>query len=190
MNAAELIAFEAEVATAFEKGRIHAPVHLSGGNEDQLIRIFKDVKPEDWVFSTWRSHYHALLKGIPRAEVMKQILEGRSMFISSKEHNFYSSSMVAGCLPIACGVAHEHKVWCFVGDMAASIGAFKDAVKFAAHRALPITFVVEDNGLSTNTPTEQAWGPVATTPDIRRYVYHRTYPHYASKKSRHDHGKF
>ena len=45
----------------YEKGKIRAPIHLSGNNENQLIKIFKKVKKQDWVFSTWRSHYHALL---------------------------------------------------------------------------------------------------------------------------------
>ena len=74
MTKDELIAFERDIANEFEVGHIRAPVHLHGNNEDQLIEIFKDVKADDWVFSTHRSHYHALLKGVPpelvRAEIM------------------------------------------------------------------------------------------------------------------------
>ena len=36
-----------------------------------LIKIFKNIKSDDWVFSTWRNHYHALLKGIPK-ELLKK----------------------------------------------------------------------------------------------------------------------
>lgn len=181
LSKAELIEFEEEVAAAFEEGRIHAPVHLSGGNEDQLIEIFKDVKLEDYVFSTWRSHYHALLKGIPREEVMRQILVGRSMFITSPEHNFYASSIMGGTLPIACGVAAAgHSVWCFVGDMCASTGTFDDAYHFARRRSLAVHFIVEDNGLSTNTPTWNAWGSGSECYQ-RRYKYERTFNHYQSR---------
>ena len=179
MSPAELIAFEKDIASEFEAGRIHAPIHLSGGNETQLIDIFRDVRPEDWVLSTWRSHYHALLKGIPPAEVKRQIMEGRSMFISSVEHKFLSSAIMGGMLPIACGLAYEgERVWCFVGDMCASIGAYKDAVKFARGHGLDVNFVIEDNGLSTNTPTREAWGIVQEGPISYRYQYERTYPHY------------
>ncbi|MEK7766161.1 MAG: insulinase family protein, partial [bacterium] len=58
------LAFEQRVKDAFLEGRIRAPIHLSGGNEDQLIEVFSSVRPDDWVLSTWRSHYHALLHGI------------------------------------------------------------------------------------------------------------------------------
>jgi pyruvate dehydrogenase E1 component alpha subunit len=177
----DLIAFEADIAKEFEAGNIRAPVHLSGGNEQQLIDIFKEVKPQDWVLSTWRSHYHALLKGIPPAEVKRQIMEGRSMFISSVEHKFLSSAIMGAMLPIACGLAYEGaRVWCFVGDMAASIGAFHDAVKFANGYALDIRFVVEDNGLSTNTPTIKTWnlGEYYEIPRVQCYEYKRSYPHY------------
>lgn len=177
---ADLIAFEKEVAEAFEAGKIKGPVHLSGGNEDELIRIFSEVRSEDWVFSTWRSHYHALLKGVPAEEVMRQILAGRSMFISSPEYNFYSSAILGGCLPIACGVAETARVWCFIGDMCASTGHFSDALRFAESRSLDIRFVVEDNGLATNTPTDAAWGDRKKPIPVHRYRYSRTYPHYQS----------
>lgn len=182
MQAADLIAFEADIAAEFEAGRIHAPVHLSGGNEQQLIDIFRDVRPTDWCLSTWRSHYHALLKGIPPAEVKRQIIAGRSMFISSVEHRFMSSAIMGGMLPIACGLAYTgERVWCFVGDMCASVGAFQDAKQFAHGYDLPITFIIEDNGLSTNTPTLKTWGTESVRfqpPKWRRYNYARRYPHY------------
>ena len=180
MQAADLIAFEADIAAEFDAGNIHAPVHLSGGNEQQLIDIFRDVRPPDWVLSTWRSHYHALLKGIPPAEVKRQIMAGRSMFISSVEHRFMSSAIMGGMLPIACGLAYAgERVWCFVGDMCASIGAMSDAIKFADGHGLQLRFVVEDNHLSTNTPTLEAWAyGFANEMYVTPYVYERTYPHY------------
>jgi pyruvate dehydrogenase E1 component alpha subunit len=183
----ELIDFETDIAREFEAGRIHAPVHLSGGNELQLIEIFRDIRPNDWVLSTWRSHYHALLKGIPATEVKAQIISGRSMFISSVEHRFMSSAIMGGMLPIACGLGYSgERVWCFVGDMCESIGAFHDAVKFADGYGLDIRFVVEDNGLSTNTPTKAAWryGRVRET-RVTRYTYTRRWPHYQPLPGQH-----
>jgi TPP-dependent pyruvate/acetoin dehydrogenase alpha subunit len=179
MLAQDLIAFEEDIAAEFEAGNIHAPIHLSGGNEQQLIDIFRSIEPQDWVLSTWRSHYHALLKGIPAAEVKRQIMVGRSMFISSPKHKFLSSAIMGGMLPIACGLAFQgERVWCFVGDMCASIGAFLDAVKFAAGYGMAIRFVVEDNGLSTNTPTKKAWhGGTYTDYLVTEYHYERTKPH-------------
>lgn len=183
LTAADLRTFEREVADAFEAGKIKAPVHLSGGNEDELIQIFKEVPRDAWVFSTWRSHYHALLHGVPSERVMADILTGKSMMLHYPEYRFFTSAIVGGMLPIACGVAAAGaQVWCFVGDMTASIGAFYDAEKYACGYSLPITFVVENNGLSTNTPTLEAWG-VGNANDLMKtteYFYTRTYPHVGS----------
>src|SRR5258706_1450532 len=133
MTVEELCEFEREVATAFEAKQIRAPIHLSGGNEEELIKLFRGSIPHsDWIFSTYRSHYHALLHGIPREKVMAQILAGRSMNLTFPAHRFCTSAMVGGILSIATGVALALKrrkdttrnVWCFIGDMAASTSAF------------------------------------------------------------------
>ena len=57
----DLIKFEKQIVSLWEDGQIKAPVHLSHGNEDELIQIFSVISKDDYVFSTWRSHYHALL---------------------------------------------------------------------------------------------------------------------------------
>ena len=147
MIAEALIAFEQEIAQLFEQGQIRSPVHLSGGNEDALIRIFQSIKPTDWVFSTHRSHYHALLKGIPKEWLKAEILANRSITINNAEHHFFSSAIVGGILPIAVGVAMTGQtVWCFCGDMAGSTGIFYECLQYAQGHDLPITFVIEDNG--------------------------------------------
>ena len=64
INKKFLIQFEEEIKDLYERGKIKSPIHLSGNNEDQLIKIFRKIKKNDWVISTWRSHYHALLHGI------------------------------------------------------------------------------------------------------------------------------
>ena len=160
----QLINFEKKVKKVYEEGKILAPVHLSGNNEDILIEIFKKIDREDWVFSSWRNHYHALLHGIDEHELFNKILDGRSMSINSKDRNFYSSSIVGGIIPIALGAALALKrnkakktVWCFIGDMTFETGIFHECYKYSRNFDLPLKFVVEDNDLSTNTPTEFAW---------------------------------
>lgn len=183
MESNELIAFELEIAEAFEAKKIKAPVHLSGGNEEQLIKIFKRIESVDWVFSTYRSHYHALLHGIPKTWIKSEILSGRSMTLSHPGYKFFSSAIVGGILPIAVGVAEAikrkektNKVWCFVGDMASRMGVFHEAFTYSSGHDLPIKFVIEDNGLSTDTPTVEAWGK-GHGAEIIRYEYNRTWPH-------------
>jgi pyruvate dehydrogenase E1 component alpha subunit len=186
-----LIGFEKTIADHWEAGRIKGPVHLSGGNEEELLEIGKRIKSTDWVFSTWRSHYHALIKGVPSEWLEQEILEGRSITIVSQEHRFYASAIVGAIIPIATGVALANKrdgkddmVWCFVGDMAFETGGFYEMHKYAQRYNLPIRFVVEDNGVSTNTPTEETWNGIKREipNDVIWYEYEKQWPHYGTGK--------
>ena len=68
----DLINFEERIAGLYENKKIKGPIHLSGNNESQLIKIFKKIKKNDWVFTGWRNHYHALLKGLDLKFVEKK----------------------------------------------------------------------------------------------------------------------
>ncbi len=188
MNKQDLIDFEIKVQEAYEAGKIKAPVHLSGNNEDQLIDIFKTISRDDWIFSSWRNHYHALLHGFDPDELFNLILEGRSMGINSTKYKFYSSSIVGGSLPIALGMAQSlklkdspSKVWCFIGDMTFETGVFHECYKYSRNFNLPLEFVVEDNNMSTNTPTDETWNKKSTIPDdVYYYKYERNFPHHGT----------
>ena len=198
-----LIDFEKRMSDHYKNSRIKAPMHLSGGNEYQLIELFREIDEGDWVFSSWRNHYHALLKGIPDERLEKEILDGRSMHVCDKNHKFFSSSLVGGHLPISLGVAMALKlknskncVWAFCGDMAAETGVFHEVVKYAEGQNLPINFVVEDDGMSVYTPTRDVWKSSIFSHDgklraytlesrtdekpkrVRRYSYERKWPHH------------
>jgi pyruvate dehydrogenase E1 component alpha subunit len=188
---AGLIQFEKKMADHWEAGKVRGPIHLSGGNEDELIEIFKYIKKSDWVFSTWRSHYHALLKDVPSEWLEEEILAGRSITIVNQEEKFYSSAIVGAIIPIATGVAMANKrdgkndkVWCFIGDMAFETGGFYEMHKYAQRYDLPIRFVVEDNGVSTNTPTEETWNGIKreVPSDVIWYDYKKEWPHYGTGK--------
>ncbi len=195
----ELIDFEKEVADVYCAGKIRAPIHLSDGNEDALIKIFKKIKDDDWVFSSWRSHYHALLHGVPRKKVMEEVMKGNSITLSFPDHRFFTSAMVGGIVPIAVGTAlamkrrgEKRHVWCFVGDMTAETGIFYENVKYADFHKLPVTFVIEDNDESVGTPTKIVWGydesrqkPDYLLPkrgNIIYYHYEKKYPHVGAGK--------
>ena len=89
----DLIDFEEKIAKCYEDGKIHGPIHLRNGNEDQLIDIFKTINKEDYVFSTWGSHLHALLKGVPAYRVEARILMGHSITLMFPEYNFFTSDI-------------------------------------------------------------------------------------------------
>ena len=189
-NEDDLIKFEELIVSHWEAAKIRGPVHLSHGNESSLIEIFKRIKTTDWVFSTWRSHYHALLKGIQPDWLEKEILAGKSITICNIDEKFYSSAIVTATLSIALGVAQSikkdngtDKVWCFIGDMSFERGIFYEVHKYARNFDLPLYFVVEDNGISTYTPTEATWNKKREIPeDVIHYNYKSKYPHYGSGK--------
>ena len=216
----ELIDFEKGVVRRFLNKEIKSPVHLSGGDEDEIIEIFKEVRPHDWVFTTHRSHYHTLLKGVPEEWLINEIINSRSIAIMNPEYKMVSSAIVNGITSQAVGCAlaiklkekinlekqytnapsnvlivendwrksHPH-VWCCVGDMAATTGQFMENYWYSVYNNLPITFVIADNGYSTNTRTKSVWGlkeedkhwwEKEEYKKIKYYRYERIYPHYGT----------
>ena len=191
----ELVAFETDIAECFNNAQIKAPIHLYDGNEQHLIDIFKNVKDEDWVFCTWRSHYQCLLKGVPQEQLKEDILQGKSITLCYPEYNIYSSAIVTGNIPIATGTALDIKrkgetnhVWCFVGDMTSETGTFYENHKYAVNHDLPITYVIENNQKSVCTPTLDVWNIKNLTysgrniPKVVYYEYESKYPHAGAGK--------
>jgi len=178
------------IVNHWESAKIRGPVHLSNGNEDQLIEIFKRIQTTDWVFSTWRNHYHALLKGLDPSWLENEILAGKSITICNIDQQFYSSAIVGSTMSIALGVAKalkmnqsSDKVWCFIGDMSFESGIFYETHKYARNFNLPLYFVVEDNGVSTYTPTVDTWAKQRDIPsDVVYYKYKSKFPHYGTGK--------
>ena len=190
MTATDLINFETEIADLFNAAKIRAPVHLYSGNEGQIIEIFRDVRPEDWVCCSWRSHYQCLLKGVPPDQVRAEILAGRSISLCFPEYRVVSSAIVGGILPIAVGIAlaikrrgEAARVHCFMGDMTSETGIAHECLKYSRNHQLPIRFIVEDNTKSVCTDTRESWNqPVLTAehssdPMVVYYKYQTKYPH-------------
>ena len=187
----ELIGFESYIASLWESAKIPYPVHLAGGNEKQLIKIFEEINPCDYIFSTYRSHYHYLLAGGLPEKLKEIILRGNSMHVFDKNLNFFTSSVVAGTPAIAAGVAwalkqkgSKNKVWCFIGDGAEDEGHFYEAVRYVDGWSLPCIFIIEDNDRSVETPKKARYGKSKMVwPNcVRRYFYKPTHPHVGTGK--------
>lgn len=187
----ELINFEKGIVELYKDHQLPFLFHLSGGNEDQLLDIFKDVKEGDYVISNHRNHYHALLSGIPPNEVRENILRGRSMFIFDRKRNFFTSAIIGGTPAIAAGIAlalkrkgSSKKVWCFVGDGCEDSGHLFEAARYVDGFDLPCKFIVEDNNRSVEAQKNQRWGknvaPIFPS-CVQRYHYDITYPHARSE---------
>jgi pyruvate dehydrogenase E1 component alpha subunit len=196
-SAQQLEIFETSIAELFDHGQIRFPIHLTSGNEHQLIEIFKNIQQADWVFCSWRSHYHALLKGVPEHKLKDAILEGRSIALNFPKYRFYCSAIVGGQIPIAVGTAlaikmlgensFSEKVWCFLGDMTSQTGVARAAIEYSTNFDLPITFIVEDNNNSVCSDTREVWGTNQLNYEnlsgkVLNYSYKSKYPHAGAGK--------
>jgi len=185
----QLIEFEKLVCRYWEEGELPFLIHLSGGNEDFLIDYFKkNVREGDWILSTHRNHYHALLSGISKDKLLDSILNGNSMFAFSKERNFLSSSILSGTCSIAAGIAwvfksennNTNSVHCFLGDGAEDEGHFYESVLMVEGHKLPCKFIIEDNNRSVESSLKERL-PTQYRVDwpscVIRNNYLSTYPH-------------
>src|SRR6266478_7614482 len=164
-----LMDFEKEIADLYNQKKIPSVIHLASGGENELIKIFEGIHRNDWVLGSWRSHYHCLLKGVPREELKQSIIDGHSIALCFPEYRILCSGIFGGVLPIAVGIAmginqtkEKSVVHCFMGDMTAESGIANECVKYSQGHDLPIRFHVEDNGLSVCTDTQRTWGTFHT----------------------------
>jgi pyruvate dehydrogenase E1 component alpha subunit len=89
--------------------------------------------------------------------------KGGSMHLTSEEHGVMGSYAIIGAhLPIACGAAWRAQYKgqkdvsvCFFGDGTTNIGAFHEALNFAAVWKLPVVFVCENNLYMEYTPISE-----------------------------------
>lgn len=182
----QLINFEKRIIDLFEDGKLPYLIHLSGGNEDQLISIFDDINDGDFIISNHRSHYHYLLAGGSEDDLEEKILNGESMHIFNNALNFLTTSILAGGAAIAAGIAlslkmdqSSNKVYCFLGDGAEDEGHFYEAVQFVEGWDLPCMFIVEDNDRSVTTTKSERRGKnsIKWPKCVYRYEYKITMPH-------------
>lgn len=190
-----LKAFEERIRQLWEAGELPYLVHLCGGNEAQLIKLFEEVTPGDWVIGSHRCHYHYLLAGGDQDVLEAEIRAGRSMYLFNRATNFLSTSILAGLCSTAAGLAYglrergsANRVWCFLGDGAEEQGHVYEAVHWVEAWHLPCVFVIEDNDRSVATPKRERrhdfrWHWPARC--VRRYRYTATWPHAGSGCAHH-----
>jgi len=185
--------FEKEIASIYESGKIKSPIHLDGSIDNKLENFLIDffqknkIDKNTWVASTHRSHLLWLLSRRDPEELKRQILEGHSMHIFG--HKFITSSIVGGICPIALGIAKSlammgsnEKIYCFIGDMAATSGLFSECIRYAEGWNLPIMYIVLDNKYSVRVNTKEVWGVRKKENKVIKISYKRKYPHAGSGK--------
>jgi len=145
------------------------PIHPSTGHEAIAAGVCSLLKRGDKIISNHRPFGHFIAKGGSIRKLMAELYGksegvckglGGEMILSEPSIGFVFSSMIVGaCITIATGVAFALRMQrsrsiaaCFFGDAASTNGAFNEALTMAAVYKLPILYVCENNGYSTNTP--------------------------------------
>lgn len=153
----------------FLQNLVKGTSHLSLGQEAVAAGFAAAMKPGDLSFCTYRGHAHTLARGVPVEKVLGELMQrdnglmrgkGGSMHLTSTEHGVMGSYAIVGAhLPIACGAAWRAQYKgaadlsvCFFGDGTTNIGAFHEALNFAAVWKLPVIFVCENNLYMEYTP--------------------------------------
>jgi pyruvate dehydrogenase E1 component alpha subunit len=165
--------FEERAGEAYAQGKIGGFCHLYIGQEAVATGALASLRPNDYVFASYRSHAHALLRGTSSRGVMAELFgradgcsrgKGGSMHMFDVENNFLGGHGIVGAqLPLAAGAAFAAKYretdqvsMCFFGEAAVNIGAFHETLNMAALWELPVIFVVENNRYGMGTALERA----------------------------------
>jgi TPP-dependent pyruvate/acetoin dehydrogenase alpha subunit len=153
----------------FLQNLVKGTSHLSLGQEAVAAGFACGMRPKDLSFCTYRGHAHTLARGVPIEQVLGELMQrdnglmrgkGGSMHLTSVDHGVMGSYAIIGAhLPIACGAAwraqykgEDDVTTCFFGDGTTNIGAFHEALNFAAVWKLPVIFVCENNLYMEYTP--------------------------------------
>jgi pyruvate dehydrogenase E1 component alpha subunit len=154
--------FETRAYDLFLENYVKGTSHLSIGQEAIAAGVAAAMRPTDWTFATYRGHAHTLARGVPMTPVFAELMgrtnglmagKGGSMHLTSVEHGVMGSYAIIGAhLPIACGAAWsaqyrgtDQVAVAFFGDGSTNIGAFHEALNFAAVWKLPVIFFCENN---------------------------------------------
>lgn len=162
--------FERRAYDLFMKQLVKGTSHLSLGMEAISAGVGAALRADDYSFASYRGHAHTLARGVPMTPVLAELLgrangllhgKGGSMHLTSVEHGMLGSYAIIGAhLTIANGAAWSAQyrgsgqvAVCFFGDGTTNIGAFHEALNYAAVFALPVVFVCENNFYMEYTAT-------------------------------------
>lgn len=165
--------FEERAAEMYAVGRIGGFCHLYIGQEAVSTGIITQLRPDDYIITTYRDHGQALVRGLTPRSLMAELFgrqdgcvkgKGGSMHMFDKQLGFLGGhGIVGGHVPIAAGVGFAIKyrggdqvIVCFMGESVVNTGAFHEALNMASLWKLPCVFIIENNRYGMGTALERA----------------------------------
>jgi pyruvate dehydrogenase E1 component alpha subunit len=165
--------FEERCAELYSATKIRGFVHLYIGEEAVAVGAVPLLRADDALFTTYREHAHALVRGVPMPQVMAEMFgkvegcsrgRGGSMHLFDAERRLFGgNAIVAAGLPQAVGMAladhmlgRDSVTACFFGEGAMAEGEFHESINLAALWHLPVVFVCENNLYAMGTALERS----------------------------------
>lgn len=165
--------FEERAARGYTQALIGGYCHLNLGEEAAVVGLMTALRETDYLFTNYREHGYAILRGIDPNRVMAELYGrvdgvskgwGGSMHMFDLTHRLLGGyGIVGGQLPLATGAALaidyrslDEIVMCTMGDGTANIGAFHESLNIAALWQLPIVYVIINNHLGMGTTVDKA----------------------------------
>ena len=125
----------------FLAGLVKGTTHLAAGHEAVAVGASAALRPDDYVFATYRGHHHAIARGASPGECLAELMskatgvcraKGGSMHLTKASAGMLGSYAIVGAhLPMAAGAAWSAQLrgtgqvaGAFFGDGATNIGAF------------------------------------------------------------------
>jgi acetoin:2,6-dichlorophenolindophenol oxidoreductase subunit alpha len=159
----------------FLAGLVKGTTHLAAGHEAVAVGASAALRPDDYVFATYRGHHHAMARGATPEECLAELMsrgtgvckaKGGSMHLTKASAGMLGSYAIVGAhLPMAAGAAWSARLRgtgqvavAFFGDGATNIGAFHEALNLSSVWALPVLFVCENNLYLEYTPIGEVTG--------------------------------
>ncbi len=155
--------FEEQCIAMARAGKLPGHYHVYIGQEATAVAACAALKPEDFLFSTWRNHGHLLARGASPGKMLAEILGRSGGYAGGKSGTLHlsandlgmptTSALVGGSLPLATGAALACKrqgkgiAVAFFGDAGLEEGAFYESMIIAQVWQVPILFVCENNSI-------------------------------------------
>ncbi len=160
---------EQRLAEVYKEQIIRTPVHFGVGQEAVAAGVCKALAEGDVVYSHHRCHNHYLAQGGDLYGLIAELMgkadgcsqgRGGSVHLTDRSKGFVISSAILGqTVAVATGSALAFKMdgaknvaVPFLGDATLEEGGFWESLNYAAIHGLPVLFVCENNGYSTESP--------------------------------------
>jgi acetoin:2,6-dichlorophenolindophenol oxidoreductase subunit alpha len=173
--------FEEAASRLWSQGQIPGGIHLSIGQEGEIVGACMALRTDDYMVGNHRSHGHPIGKGADLRGLMAELMgkvtgvnrgKGGSMHIADfSVGSVGETSIVGSGIPLAVGAAlgsqlldQDRVTLCFFGDGASNEGAFHEGLNLASVWKLPVIFLCENNLFGVTT----AIGDVSAVTDIAK----------------------